>query len=90
MLPKITLTTAMTLRLVGDTSIAGTDSQVVTMGQLYKVVNQLTNNSVVLDNKINNIGILKVKMPLIKQFSKEKAKLKRFLTQIKLKIRYKG
>jgi hypothetical protein len=39
MLPKITLTTAMTLRLVGDTNIANTDLQVVTMGQLYKVVN---------------------------------------------------
>jgi hypothetical protein len=32
----------------------------------------------------------KVKMPSIKKFSKEKAKLKRFLTQIKLKIRHKG
>ena len=32
----------------------------------------------------------KVKMPLIKRFSKEKVKLKGFLTQIKLKIRYKG
>jgi hypothetical protein len=50
------------------------------MGQLCKVVNQLTNNSVVLDNKINSIGILKVKMPLIKQFSGEKVKLKGFLT----------
>jgi hypothetical protein len=50
------------------------------MGQLCKVVNQLTNNSVALDNKINIIGILKVKMPSIKQFSRKKAKLKRFLT----------
>ena len=39
MLPKITLTTATTLELVGDTSIANMDSQVVIMGQLYKVVN---------------------------------------------------
>jgi hypothetical protein len=39
MLLKITLTTAITLGLVGDTNIANTDSQVVTMGQLYKVVN---------------------------------------------------
>jgi hypothetical protein len=37
--PKTILTTAMTLKLVGDTSIANIDSQVVTMGQLYKVVN---------------------------------------------------
>jgi hypothetical protein len=60
------------------------------MGQLYKVVNQLTSNSVVLDNKINSMGISKVKMPLIKRFSGEKVKFKGFLTQIKLKIRYKG
>jgi hypothetical protein len=65
------------------------DSQVVTMGQLYKVVNQLTNNSVALNNKINSMGMSKVKMPLIKRFSREKAKLKGFLTQIKLKIRHK-
>jgi hypothetical protein len=37
--PKIIPTTATTLRLVGDTSIADMDLQVVTMGQLYKVVN---------------------------------------------------
>jgi hypothetical protein len=36
---KITLTTATTLGLVGDTSMANTDSQVVMMGQLCKVVN---------------------------------------------------
>ena len=80
MLPKIILTTVTTLRLVGDTSIANTDLQVVTMGQLYKVVNQLINNSVVLDDKINNIGISKVKIPLIKKFSREKMKFKGFLT----------
>jgi hypothetical protein len=32
----------------------------------------------------------KVKMPLVKQFSGEKFKFKRFLTQIKLKVRHKG
>ena len=80
MLPKTILTTAMTLKLVGDTSIADTDSQVVMMGQLHKVVNQLTSNSVALNNKINSIGMSKVKMPLIKKFSGEKIKLKGFLT----------
>jgi hypothetical protein len=50
------------------------------MGQLRKVVDQLTNNSVVLNNKINSIGISKIKMPSIKRFSGEKAKLKGFLT----------
>jgi hypothetical protein len=39
MLPKTILTTATTLKSVGDTSIANTDSQVVIMGQLCKVVN---------------------------------------------------
>jgi hypothetical protein len=78
--PKITLTTVITLGLVSDTSIADTDSQVVMMGQLRKVVNQLTNNSVVLDDKINSIKMSKVKMPLIKRFSREKIKLKGFLT----------
>jgi hypothetical protein len=77
---KIILTTVITLGLVGDTSIANIDLQVVTIGQLYKVVNQLTNNSVVLNNKINSIGMLKVKIPLIKQFSGEKIKFKGFLT----------
>jgi hypothetical protein len=80
MLLKIILTTATALGSVGDTSIANTDSQIVTIGQLYEVVNQLTNNGVALDNKINSIGISKVKMPSIKQFSGEKVKLKGFLT----------
>jgi hypothetical protein len=39
MLLKTILITAITLELVGDTSIANTDLQVVTMGQLCKVVN---------------------------------------------------
>jgi hypothetical protein len=50
------------------------------MGQLRKVVNQFINNSVALDNKINSIGMSKVKILLIKRFSREKAKLKEFLT----------
>jgi hypothetical protein len=78
--PKTILTVATTLGLVGDINITDIDSQVVTMEQLYKVVNQLTNNSVALNDKINSIGILKVKMLLIKRFSREKAKFKGFLT----------
>jgi hypothetical protein len=78
--PKTILTTATTLGLVGDTNIADTDLQVVMMGQLYKVINQLTNNGVVLNDKINSMGMFKVKMPLIKRFSREKVKLKGFLT----------
>ena len=36
------------------------------------------------------MGLIKIKMPLIERFSGEKTKLKGFLTQIKLKIKYKG
>jgi hypothetical protein len=36
------------------------------------------------------MGIFKVKMPSVEQFNREKVKFKGFLTQIKLKIRYKG
>jgi hypothetical protein len=50
------------------------------MGQLRKVVNQLINNGIALDNKINSIGMSKVKIPSIKRFSEEKVKLKGFLT----------
>ena len=82
--------TVTTLKLVGDLSIADMDLQVVTIGQLQFIIDQLTGNGQALENKINEIEMSKVKMPLIKQFSREKAKLKGFLTQIKLKIRYKG
>jgi hypothetical protein len=79
MLFKATPTQVTTLGLIGNTSIADTDSQVVTIGQLYIVIKQLTNNGIALDNKINSIGISKVKMPLIKRFSGEKVKFKGFL-----------
>jgi hypothetical protein len=37
--PKIILTTAITLESVGDINITNIDLQVVTIGQLYKVIN---------------------------------------------------
>jgi hypothetical protein len=80
MLPKAILTMAITLKLIGNISIANTDSQVLIMGQLYAVVNQLINNSIVLDDKINSIEIFKVKMSSIKQFNREKIKFKGFST----------
>jgi hypothetical protein len=78
--PKITLTTATTLKSVGNTSIANIDSQIVIIGQLREVINQFINNGVALNDKINSIEMSKVKIPSIKQFSGEKAKLKGFLT----------
>ena len=77
---KATLTTATTLKLVGNISIANTDLQVVIIGQLQIIINQLTSNRQVLENKITEIGIFKVKIPLVKRFSGEKVKLKGFLT----------
>ena len=77
--PKATSTTATALGSVDDTSIANTDLQVVMMGQLQTIINQLTGNRQVLENKIAKISISKIKMLLIKRFSGEKAKFKGFL-----------
>ena len=78
--PKAVLTTATALGLVGDISMADTDLQVVTMGQLQAIVNQLISNGQVLENKIAEMSMFKIKMPLIKRFNGKKAKLKGFLT----------
>ena len=80
MLLKVISTTVTTLGLVGDISIADIDLQVVIIGQLQQIVNQLTSNGQALENKITEMGISKVKMPSIKRFKSEKAKLKGFLT----------
>ena len=77
---KATPTTTTALKLVSDISMADIDLQVVIMGQLQQIINQLTSNRQVLENKINKIGISKIKMLLIKRFSGKKAKLKGFLT----------
>ena len=42
-----------------------------------------------LENRLNKIGIIKVKILLVKRFKGEKSKLKKFFIYIKLKIRYK-
>ena len=52
----------------------------VTVEQLQEIVDQLITNGTVLENKINKMGLIKVKMLLIERFSKEKIKLKGFLT----------
>ena len=49
------------------------------MGQLQAIINQFTSNRQVLENKINEMGITKVKMLLVEKFSGKKAKLKGFL-----------
>ena len=77
---KATPMTATALGLVSNTSIADIDLQVVIMGQLQQIINQLTSNRQVLENKITEIGIFKVKMPSVEKFSSKKAKFKGFLT----------
>ena len=72
--------TATALGSVGDTSMADIDLQVVIIGQLQTIINQLTGNGQALKNKITKMGMSKVKMSLIKKFSGEKVKLKGFLT----------
>ena len=78
--PKAIPMTATASKSVGDTSMANIDSQVVIIGQLQAIINQLTGNRQVLKNKINEMGIIKVKMLLVKRFSSKKAKFKGFLT----------
>ena len=78
--PKTTPTIITTLGSASDTSIANADLQVVIIGRLQEIVNQLTRNGQVLKNKINKIEMLKIKMLLVKIFIGEKLKLKRFLT----------
>jgi len=85
------LTAATTLRLDNDTSIADTNlQQPITVGQLQKIVNQLTKNNIALKSRINRIGVVKVKLLLIKRFLGERLKLKGFLTQMHFKIAQEG
>ena len=80
MLLKVTPITVTALGLIEDTNIAKIDLQVVTVAQLQKVINTLTVNRMSLKNRLNKIGIIKVKMLLVKRFRGEKFKLKTFLT----------
>ena len=77
---KATPTTATALELISNTSMANIDLQVVIIGQLQAIINQLTGNGQALENKITEMGIFKVKMPSVKRFSNKKAKFKGFLT----------
>ena len=71
---------ATALGLGKDTSMADTNSQIVIIGQLQAIVDQLQTNNQTLNIKINSIGMAKVKLPSIKRFLGERSKLKGFLT----------
>jgi len=65
--PKVPVTTTVaTTSGLGDTSMADTDSQVVTRGQLQEMVNRLLDNNRILKERINGIRAAKVKLPSIK------------------------
>ena len=55
------------------------DLQVVTIKQLREIINYMNNNMQVLDNKVNEIGMTKVKLPSIECFDGTRSKLKGFL-----------
>ena len=72
-----------TLRRDDDMSIVNNnmtqDLQVVIMGQLKGIADQMNNNQQALNNKINEIKLSKVKLLSIKRFNGTKLKLKGFL-----------
>ena len=55
------------------------DSQLVTMGQLKGIADQINNNQQALDNKISEMGLSKVKLLSIERFDGTRLKLKGFL-----------
>ena len=73
------LMVAITLGTSKDVSILNISLQLVIVGQLQEIVNQLTENNIILKSRINGIGAVKVKLPLVKYFLGDKAKLKGFL-----------
>ena len=51
----------------------------VIMGQFRSVIKQMENNQKVFSIRINNIGIVKLKMLAVKRFNRIRLKLKGFL-----------
>jgi len=50
----------------------------------------LIKNNIILKQRINGIGVVKVKLLLIERFSGERLKLKGFLTQMHFKVAQEG
>jgi len=50
------------------------------------MVNRLLDNNRILKERINGIGVVKVKLPLIKRFLGERLKFKGFLMQMHFKV----
>ena len=83
--PSMVVTT-LKLGTSGDTSMADIDLQVVMVRQLQKIVDQLINNNKLLKERVNKIGLARIKLLFIKRFTGKRLKLKGFLTQMYFKI----
>ena len=68
-----------TLGISEDVSMLNASLQLVIVGQLQEIVNQLIENNIILKSRINGIRVAKVKLPLVKHFLGDKIKLKGFL-----------
>jgi len=72
-----------TLRRDDDISIVNNDTtqdlQIAMIKELREVVKQINNNQLVLDNKVNKIGLSRVKLLSIERFNGTRLKLKGFL-----------
>ena len=73
------LTAATTLGTSKDVSMLNASLQLVIVGQLQEIVNQLIENNIILKSRINRIRAAKVKLSLVKRFLGDKTKLKGFL-----------
>ena len=92
--PKATPTTTTSsqpqnLENTSIENISSKDSQIVTIRQLKEIVTQIQENWNALSNKLQKIGMQKIKISTIKHFNKTRSKLKEFLTQIRLKLQNK-
>ena len=81
--PKIApITTPGVLTLVDNTSIEDNRSnklQLVTINRLKEVIKRMDANNAGLKARVKDIGIIKVKILLIKYFNRSRNRLKGFL-----------
>ena len=62
------LTAVITLGISKDVSMLNASLQLAIVDQLQEIVNQLTENNIILKSCINRIGAVKVKLSLVKRF----------------------
>ena len=60
------------------------------MAQLKSVISQIEGNTEALDKRLIDIGIAKIKLPIVKRYDGSRTGLKGYLIQILLKIKTKA